>query len=556
MPFFGVFPVNVFFIVEVRTEISGWESNQSQGSKMGDDSVIDNLLDANYTASFSVERSSAMTSEDFDTTSDYGMSVAYVVICIYASGIISLLLFWFDMLSRCCIPCCRCIPKPSAESSNFNSQPGTAGAVAAWTSYRTALESAFYTSIVSALVFNVFTIVGRNSLTAGLDHIESAVNQFGDIVTDVSEDGDQLLIYGRNLTVLAELASQSCAYATIYGSQLNSSIYSYINSVQDMQETADTLNDAVDGLDKYFNYYADGAVFIGLFGVVSILLIAQGVCHALESNYGMKVILSFNNFTFFTIITAGVAWCTLSVLIGDLCVAPSYNLVHALPEGDAKNITTYYATCYGTSTVDASLDEGKSSAAQFDFYLGLILQLPGCMNNPDILAMQDVVGQINGTLFHLYNLTDCGTLQGIYNEIIYTGLCENGAEGLYYIWGSQILVAAMLFISIVLGVLAYQFYLPPKDITDSEHGRLIVPVGMDCAAADTEHGLSPMPDEAEDYLAVPSPDPPGHPTSHWSLGVDQRVQPERLAVPTVEPNGADSQQQVGIVSDREHVAAF
>lgn len=492
------------------------------------DDVIDALLDANYTTSFAVDYSSAMTSKDFDSSADYAYSVAWVVACIYAAGIVALVLFWLGMLSRCCFTCCRCIP----------SQPSK-GDATSWTDYRIVVESLFYISIVSALACNVYTLIGRSSLTEGVQHMQAAVGRFGGLVTDIGEDGDQLFGYGGNLTVLARSASQSCPYISLYSAQLNSSIRAYMSNVQDLQSTADSLDSMVGGAEGYFAYYAEGAALAALFGFAGLFVCLQAVFHAAESHSGMKAILSCNNLTFLAITTAGAACCALMLLAGDFCVTPSHHLVSLLPAGDARNVTTYYATCYGTSTVEVSLDEGRATIAEFNMYLDLVLGLPGCGNNPDLVAMQGVVGQINSTLFDLYNLTECRAVHGIYNEFVYDGLCGKAAEGAFYVWGSQILVAAMLFISMVLGALAYQMYRPPKESAETYYAA--VPV-----AADLEVGEQiPLADAVTDdrIPATAATPPPPRSPFRWSLGGAQaagRTHEEALLRALAEDSDASS----------------
>lgn len=241
------------------------------------------------------------------------------------------------------------------------------------------------------------------------------------------------------------------------------SMEAYMDAVDSMQDVGDSLDSMVSVVNGAFEYYANGAIFYALFGCVALGIVLQIVFNASQHYTGMKTILTFNNFFYLLVITLGAVWCISAVLLGDICKAPSTNFVSLAPAGDARNVTRYFATCVGTSPLDESIQQGDDELRTFNYYLDLVQELPGCGNSPEVQEMQDLIVKMNTTLYHLYNITACPGMNSIYNEFVYDGLCDGAAEGMFYIWGSQLLTAMFLLISIIIGTFAYQMYIPPKE---------------------------------------------------------------------------------------------
>eukprot|EP01039_Chlorochromonas_danica_P001937 gene1937-2115_t len=421
----------------------------------------DALLDANYSAPLFADYAAGMTAKSFATNSAYFQSVAIVVLCLYGTGIISIVLYWTGMLSRCYFLPCRglpSIPTVRSETGKIVTSP--------WDSYRWWVEALFYSFAALTVAFSAYTVVGSHIVTRGVNTMVSSVNDFSVLIDEASVDGDRLYDYGVNLTALAHGGEETCVVLAAFKDDIDRSLESYMNTVQNLQDVTNKLDNMVGNIHNFYDYYADGAIFYCVFSVTVVSMIVLALFNRSERYEGMKVALGFNNFLYLIFITLGAVWCVITVVSGDFCKAPSHHIINALPAGGTvNNVTTYYATCYGTSELTVNLNKGVRTVNDFNTYLEIV-QIP-CFGNPYIEGMQFVVKEINVTLHDMYNITACPPIHNIYENIIYSGVCDDVMNGIFYIWGSQVFCAGLMFVVIVLGSFAYQFYLPVPDNFDS-----------------------------------------------------------------------------------------
>lgn len=274
-------------------------------------------------------------------------------------------------------------------------------------------------------------------------------------------------------------------------------------AVGDLQDVSDTLDSIVGNSADLFDYYSNGAVFYTLFGIVDVFIVLQLIFHFTENNAGMKAMVGCNNFMFLFIILFGMIWCTLAIILGDFCQAPSTNFVELIPAGEGRNVSIYFATCVGTSPLDDSLQSGEDTLNEFNSYLDLVQQLPGCGNSKEVQQMQSTVLQINDTIYDLYNITACSRMNSIYNQFVYSGTCNDVAEGIFYIWGSQLFTAIFMMANFIFSVYAYQFYAPVKESTELYYDGVL----GDEEEAEGHFELTNM-QEMDDRLPAPRPQEP------------------------------------------------
>lgn len=173
------------------------------------------LLDANYTSSFAVDYAASISPDEFSGDMEYVQQVGMIALALFVSGVVAVVLFWLGLSLRLCVPYCRGMPEETTSKdsiSKFISAP--------WNQYRIAIESFFYGTIFLALAVSTYTVVGTVTLSDGVDEMSNAVNRFGSVVDDLVVSGDLLYQYGVNITVLAEEATVSCPYITLYQNEI------------------------------------------------------------------------------------------------------------------------------------------------------------------------------------------------------------------------------------------------------------------------------------------------------------------------------------------------
>eukprot|EP01031_Cornospumella_fuschlensis_P032212 gene32212-38960_t len=459
------------------------------------------LLDKGYTANYATEHTALLTPQDFELNFDYVVELITVDAAILAAGLAALFLFWFAMLFRCCIPCCRCAPKEKLDDDS-DEEEGTTTLFHPWSDYRAGLEISFYTCFLLLLGFDIYLLIGNSYLSDGIADIRRAFQAFDHLTVGALDDQAELLQdYGDDLAVQLDQAKTTCAYLSTQSASLESSLQTYQDTVDTFLDATSALHDMNRNVLQVLQYYADGAIFYCIFGIIVLFPFLQVMSHALMRQRATQTALWWNNGVYLIVILVNVIWCLFTLLTGDFCTEPSYNLAVMLggkPDNNdtyvsdrALNITLHYATCYGTSYVDEQLNEAYSTLRTFQEDVNAASSLPGCSNNPSFASMQATLLDIDTSLGQVSWLVECSdadqSIHHTYDRIVYSGICDNGIKGLFSIWGSHIFCAIFLLGMIIIGSLLYPHYPPVKD-TLEEYAVV---------AVDEEDDEDAFPDQAD-----------------------------------------------------------
>ena len=145
-------------------------------------------------------------------------------------------------------------------------------------------------------------------------------------------------------------------------------------------------------------------------------------------------------------------------VIGDLCTKPTYHILDSLSNTDnIQSIANYYATCQGNTTIQTDLDQAYEYIDElYDALQALSDSV--CMNNTEIQQMESTVIQVNNTVNHLSDTSDCPNIQTIWFSLVNDGLCSELYVGIFNVWGAQILTCLFFFVTLIIVSIYYQYF--------------------------------------------------------------------------------------------------
>ncbi|RYH06697.1 hypothetical protein EON65_42565 [archaeon] len=341
-----------------------------------------------------------------------------------------------------------------------------------WSDYRTALEVLFYSCFFLLLGFDIYLLIGSSYLSTGVAEIRRAFQGFDHLtVGGLSEQADLLEDYGNDLSTQLWQAKTTCAYLSTQSSELESSLETYQDTVDTFQDMTNVLHTVNRNTLQVLEYYADGAIFYCIFGILVLFPLLLFTAHVLNRQTAAQTALWWSNAVYVLVILFNVLWFFIAMLAGDFCSAPSYNLaliIGGKPDYDeayvsnhALNVTLHYVTCYGSSYVDEQLAKAYSTLHTFQDDVDAASSIPGCASNSAFTDMQATLDDIEVSLGTVGWVMECSdgeqSIHHVYNRIVYDGFCDKGIEGMFSIWGAHIFCAIFLLGMIIIG--RYTFYL-------------------------------------------------------------------------------------------------
>lgn len=421
----------------------------------------DYIQDDPYSPSFEVRAGSQLTSSDFEATTDYGRSVVTTSVALTIVGIICLLLFACGLFFRCCFSCCRCRPKHPASLPHhdnvdlyFTSFP--------WNWHRISNAVVFYLLCALTLIFNQFLLVGRVDISKGIETIKGGVHDVFNLVQNVTGEAQTISDYSILLGTEYDQAKISCPLLNGASSDIDSALTDFQDEMQKLNDLVDPLDVNTDIVDNYLDRnYAGGSIFYILWGMGILVVFLFLVFSIGERRDGMRSTVCFGSCVYFVFVVFGCLWMLFTMALGDFCMSPSYNLVRYVPSGDPQDVAVYYTSCQGENKLQPYLSQGTYYVNYFSEKLNSI---PFCQSDANIQAMKDTVLSVNGSLNIIYDTVDCTNIRGIWRELVNEGTCDELYQGIFYVWGSQLLTSFFLFLLMLVATCTYQFYLAPEKL--------------------------------------------------------------------------------------------
>lgn len=453
-------------------------------------SGLDNYYNPNdnYEPTFQVEYGSKLTSDSFDTSMDYLKQSLITSGAVFGAGIICFLFFVFGILLRCCARDCRCLPRrprkprPPRQVSAQNGalerneqadDQAVGGARIAdpeerypWNCGRVFNMVLLVLFALIALGCDQYVLIGRQSISKGVDTTQTAVDDFQGILNSAVNYSEVLTTYGDTLGRQLDAAETSCYVFTVdptLSATIDGYLEDYDDAVSSVGDSLSPINDDISDYKGRLTLYSSGAILFILWSLGIIAVFLTLFFAFLQKRTESMASLWCVSFTYLVFVILGFVWMFLTIVLGDLCQDPSYNILNASTlSGDTLDIAVYYATCQGNTTITTDLSSATSYVNLFDAKINDALTY--CPADVNLLNMQGTVQRINSTLPALVNLTSCEPLQSIWFSLVNDAVCTEFYGGIFYLWGSQLLTSCFLFLMMITASMTYQYFLPMEEM--------------------------------------------------------------------------------------------
>jgi hypothetical protein len=437
-------------------------SNNSNNNDKGDkEFVYNNPLDT-YSPSQFVIYGHKFTGMDFALNMEYGQRLLYAPIVTCGLGFIAIFLTHFGLLCRCCFDCCRCLP--DTESVHYDRD-------------RLCLTIFYIVLCLLVLIIDQLVFLGNQSIDDGIVLIKDDVKTLNNLLKLIVDDSGSLYDYAATLSTQYTAVRSNC---TSFPANLKQPIDSFSSDMKSLKNSLGTVTDQIDMLDGYIDQYAIFYRNIGLYVVWGLAIgsvIFFAIAKFIESMCFTKWSIFFATITYTLFLILGIPWLLITSSGGDLCMAPTYNLIKNIPMEMIQNITLYYATCQGYSALNTYVDSGFGSVKNLNATVTAYLN----PNNPGNCHTSVALKEMHGTIYNgVFPTIDdinlqmgCAPINYLWFDILNNGICTDFYQGVFYIWGSQLVTSFLMFCLIVISAILYQYYdsgkiVPDKDDEDEE----------------------------------------------------------------------------------------
>jgi hypothetical protein len=443
-------------------------TNSSNGNKDDTDDFTYNNPDDTYSPSQFVTYGHKFTGLDFAVSMEYITRLLYAPIVTFGLGFLAVVFTYFGLLCRCCFDCCRCLP--NMDSPHFERD-------------RFCLSVFYFVLCILVLIIDQLVFIGNQSVDTGVKTIKSDIKTLGNYLTLVQDDSNSLAGQGGTMLDHYKLAETSCTYAS---ASYEKDIQSFIDSMNSITKDLGTVTDNVDLITNYIDQYAIFYRNIGLYVVWGLAIVC--VFFFLGSKFCeniciTKTSIGISSIVYILFLILGIPWLLIVSFGGDLCMAPSYNIIKNIPIDMVQNISLYYSTCQGTSLLNGYVTSGTSTLETLNKTVTTLLST-GCKQDQNLENIQVDIVNIFATTDDINSLLGCPPIQYLWFDVINKGFCQDLYQGFFYIWGSQLVTSFLLFSLIVISTFLYQYYdigkISPAEDDESEDG-------------DEEAHLSPVP---------------------------------------------------------------
>jgi len=284
-----------------------------------------------------------------------------------------------------------------------------------------------------------------------------------DIMINVDAESTLLLKHSSYLESL--LNKSPCTSTT----EVATFIFSFTDQVQDLSQNVDKVKKVVLDAKQIIDDYAMEYRTIGMYSVYVLAIFSAALFIISQyslSEIAMKLTVAWGQFSYVLILLLCALWLLCSIFLADLCIDPDASVVRVVPEG-IKNVTNYYSTCTGENPYLNRVDSASNSVLVMNESLNDLLSNE-CRGDGYLQLMADDVEGILGTLSDLSQLLICPPINAEYQDFVYKGLCDSFYGGFISIYCAHFVISFILFLLIIVGTIAYQYYDPRIEFTERE----------------------------------------------------------------------------------------
>ena len=346
-------------------------------------------------------------------------------------------------------------------------------------------------------------------MNAGVSQMNVSIKQVSTIFGDLRAASNQLTIYGSALNASLLAADASCGAAGLAElTPLVSNVTFHLSAFSGIISPAETsLVVATNYLSTYSGNLREYVLYL-LWALPLVFVVFSLLFSCLRSTFGIKWVMAYGMFVFFLMVILCLPFLVLTSFTADVCVAPTINVVKAVPSGYLQQVASYYSTCStvvnnynsstfynssdfntyfnGTtgnfnSTINGTLSDNRvllrfenSTNPLIEFILQArynILALNSsltpmllspavfgvtCPTDINILAMRNETGVMVEKFSSLIDLLGCDALQRIFwLDIVEITLCGTLFNSFLAVWMSQFLSSFLIFFVVILLSLIY-----------------------------------------------------------------------------------------------------
>lgn len=432
------------------------------------------MLDGSYFNKVMSDPFMDSTDSTFIAERNYLVGITSLPVALIVIGLVSIFLFQFILILRCCCKCFKCAPNEDDIAQHPEKVIKSRNRVV-W---------GFWLFLIIMIAADNFLYFGNDELEKGAINIVKSAKSLRDIFTNlIAETANMVSQVGIMDTIMKAIATGNCGSVSPNATQAMqaavtamSGAFVSINGI--LQPVPGFLDSAIDYTEKYGQEMKTLALYYLYAFVLAIgLLFLAGSC------YSSKWILFLTTFI-------GEVVCLFSTLIGgffmiivtvyaDFCYDPSGNLSTTVPGSSSQDMVTFYSTCVGTDPFDSFLTTAGQGVTDFSTEFTNNFSGTCSSNHPEYsVDVAAAASSINASLNQVNAQTDCEPIYLVYNQFLNQGICDNTFAGMWNVWLSVCVTSVSLYFLMCFSSVMWQYFgvawkLRPDNVHTGNHLHLV-----------------------------------------------------------------------------------
>jgi hypothetical protein len=327
--------------------------------------------------------------------------------------------------------------------------------------------------VVCVVVADCMCYYGLSYLQTGNNELGKALKGLSDIFKAVSVQSASLK--GSDSTTMTNsiaAAKLSCPAGASILNGLDSFATAFETATKTLDENVNNLNNFIGLGEDYVNgpLASNTQTFVlVVFAIAFVSVVLIILFRLCKSTWGTEFAVLWGMLTFFFMLIINQLFMLLTTVLGDFCMAPSYNAIQSAGKGTLGDMVYFYATCQGKDTLKDSMDSAGSALLEIKNGTDTIMAtFPPCGSDVNLKALGAQCTESDVRFKAIGSYIACPNLQDIWFKMMNKAMCSGWYQGIYSIWTSQFICSFFLFWLIVVASISYHYFKPTDKIVSTD----------------------------------------------------------------------------------------
>jgi len=355
-------------------------------------------------------------------------------VALFAISILSLLVFIFILLTRICCKCCKCIPDIVTRKDEERRKKVKRN--------KYCCSFLFFLVVALTAAADLYSFTGLTDLNLAVSTASDGMVTLKERFTDVSVGLNNV----SNVTItFFEWMNNTCPaiwprIKLHHEDAVKNVFATTVNFLVDGFDVADTNIVKYGGYTSYIPY--------GIYGLLAICALFL-IGFFFPCTYMLKFDMFLSILVYLLVAIICFVMTILLIFLGAFCSDPNGIVLDLLPAGDGRDIASYFLVCDGPKPADVAFPYGDP----YDAWIR------SCNPSPsEQVRYYQLSNLTEQTISNFDASVTCELIAEGWDLSVPEALCTHFFTGFYSIWLSLYVSIFLLFVTMIVCSLMYQYY--------------------------------------------------------------------------------------------------